>query len=93
MKLLIAIIEQDYVKDVTHGLMDNKIRATKLASSGGFLKSGNTTLLIGVEEENLDKALEIIRENTEPKDVELEGEKVKVNANIFVLDMDKYLRI
>ncbi|MBQ3575718.1 MAG: cyclic-di-AMP receptor, partial [Clostridia bacterium] len=41
-------------------LMDDGFRATKLATTGGFLRSGNTTLLIGVEDEQLDQAMSII---------------------------------
>ncbi len=42
--------------------MDKKYRTTKLSSTGGFLKAGNTTLLIGVEDEKVDEVIKIIEE-------------------------------
>ena len=53
MKLIIAIIQDQYITKVIRALMENKIRTTRLSSTGGFLKSGNTTLLIGAEEKIL----------------------------------------
>lgn len=95
MKLIIAIIEKEYVSDVIEGLMKEKIRATRLASTGGFLKSGNTTLLMGVEEEDKDKAVAIIEKNCGHKHVvsEEKGDVEVGGATLFILDMDKYLRI
>ncbi len=95
MKLIIAIIEKDYVSDVIDGLMKKKIRATRLASTGGFLKSGNTTLLIGVDEDEKDSAIEIIKNNCGHKKVQSEekGDVEVGGATLFVLDMDKYVRI
>ena len=57
LKLIIAIIQDEYVSKIIKVLMENKIRTTKLSSTGGFLKSGNTTLFIGVEEEKLDNEI------------------------------------
>lgn len=95
MKLIIAIIEKDYVSSVIEGLMKKDIRATRLSSTGGFLKSGNTTLLIGVDEAEKDKAVEIIKKNCGHKKVQSEEKgNVEVGgATLFILDMDKYVRI
>lgn len=95
MKLIIAIVEKEYVSGVIEGLMKKKIRATRLASTGGFLKSGNTTLLIGVDEEDKDIAVKIIEENCGHKQVKSEekGDVEVGGATLFILDMDKYLRI
>ncbi|MDR7869678.1 MAG: cyclic-di-AMP receptor [Tissierellaceae bacterium] len=94
MKLVIAIIQDQFVNKVTRSLMQNKIRVTKLSSSGGFLNSGNTTLLIGTEEEDMDDLFEIIKENCKSTKVNNGGQEVAVGgANLFVLDMDKHIRI
>jgi uncharacterized protein YaaQ len=61
MKLIIAVVQDQDVPVVLDKLMDEKIRATKLASTGGFLKQGNTTLLIGVSENMVDIVIDIIR--------------------------------
>ncbi len=53
MKLVIAIVEDEDSMDLIDALTDGKYRVTKLATTGGFLKSGNTTLMVGVEEEKV----------------------------------------
>ena len=94
MKLVIAILESENVNKVVRALMEEDIRATKLSSTGGFLKSGNTTLLIGVKKEDKDKVVEIIKANTGRKKVNSHHGDVEVGgANLFIIDMDKYLRI
>ena len=53
MKLVIAIVQDDDALDVIEELNDKGYRVTKLATTGGFLKSGNTTLMIGIEKEKV----------------------------------------
>lgn len=60
MKLIIAIVHDDDSAALMDALSQEGYGVTKMCSSGGFLRSGNTTLLCGVEEERLDSALEII---------------------------------
>ncbi|MBC7764915.1 MAG: cyclic-di-AMP receptor [Hyphomonadaceae bacterium] len=60
MKMIIAIVHDDDGHKVMHGLNANGFTVTKLATTGGFLKAGNTTLLIGVEKEEVDNVIEII---------------------------------
>lgn len=60
MKLLIAIVQDDDASRLVENLMAEGLGATKLATTGGFLRSGNTTLLIGVQDESMQKALDII---------------------------------
>lgn len=63
MKLILAIVQQGDVKTLLSALVKNGYRATKLASTGGFLKAHSTTLLIGIEEEKTQEILKIIKEN------------------------------
>lgn len=65
MKLIIAIVSDDLIREVTDHLMDKNIRSTKLASSGGFLKNGNSTILIGSEDNEVDEKIMAIREAIE----------------------------
>ena len=60
MKLIIAIVQDEDSQRLVNRLMDEGFRTTKLATTGGFLRSGNTTLLTGVEDEQVDKAIDII---------------------------------
>ena len=60
MKLIIAIVQDEDSSRLLTGLMNRGIGVTKLATTGGFLKAGNTTLLIGVEDEKVSEAIEAI---------------------------------
>lgn len=60
MKLVIAIVQdEDASRLITH-LMNEGYGVTKLATTGGFLKSGNTTLLVGVDDCRFEGCLAII---------------------------------
>jgi uncharacterized protein YaaQ len=60
MKLVIAIVNNDDCHIVLDEIMREGFSATKLSTSGGFLRAGNATLLIGVEEDKLARLLDII---------------------------------
>ena len=60
MKLMLAIVNDDDASVVSGALNKAGIQVTKLATTGGFLRSGNTTLLTGVQDEKLDSALAVI---------------------------------
>ncbi len=60
MKLIFAIVNSDDSAKVAAGLTKEGFYATKLATTGGFLMSGNTTFIIGTEDEKVDEVLEII---------------------------------
>ncbi|MDP4161544.1 MAG: cyclic-di-AMP receptor [Bacillota bacterium] len=68
MKLIVAIVQDQDSNRLSQALMKNNIRATKLASTGGFLKSGNTTFMIGIEDIRVEKALQVIKENCRSRD-------------------------
>ena len=55
MKLVIAIVNDDDSIEVADALSENRFSATKMASTGGFLRTGNTTFFIGVEQERVDE--------------------------------------
>ncbi|PPA68510.1 cyclic-di-AMP receptor [Jeotgalibacillus proteolyticus] len=63
MKLVVAVVQDQDSSRLSTALMKNNFRATKLASTGGFLKSGNTTFMIGTEDHLVDKALKVIDES------------------------------
>ena len=62
MKLIIAIVQDEDSSRLLSTLMQHGIGVTKLATTGGFLKAGNTTLLIGVDESRLDETVDVIEE-------------------------------
>lgn len=61
MKLIIAIVQDEDASNLISSLMNDGFSVTKLASTGGFLRSGNTTLLLGVEDAKMDTALAIVK--------------------------------
>ena len=63
-----AVIQDKDSQRLSNALVETDYRATKLASTGGFLKSGNTTFLIGTEDENVHQVIEIIKENCKSRD-------------------------
>jgi uncharacterized protein YaaQ len=109
MKLVIAIVQDDDAGDLIEEITDKGFRVTKLATTGGFLKSGNTTLLIGVEKEKVDDVLAIIEQVckvrkqiiTSPSSVAgstgvympFPIEVDAGGANVFVVDVDKYIKM
>lgn len=61
MKLIIAIAHDRDKNRVTDSLVRNGLSFTKIGSTGGFLREGNVTLLVGVEDEKAEEALDILR--------------------------------
>lgn len=109
MKLIIAIIHDEDTHELVNTLTDEGYGVTKLATTGGFLRSGNTTLLIGVEKDKLDTVIGIIGDVcktrkgviTPPSPV-LGSTGIYIptpmevtigGATVFVLDVDRFEKI
>ena len=60
MKLIIAVVQDEDSSRLLSALMQDGFGVTKLATTGGFLKAGNTTLLLGVDDNRLDEAIKVI---------------------------------
>lgn len=109
MKLIIAIVQDDDAGDLIDMLTEARYRVTKLATTGGFLKSGNTTLIIGVEEEKVENVLSLIEEECKTRKQIISSPspiagstgvyvpypvEVEVGGStIFVVDVDKFVKI
>lgn len=108
MKLVVAIINNDDVNAVMSNLTQEGYSATKLNTSGGFLRSGNVTLLIGVEAKKVDDVINIIgkhgsqRKKITPVNSTYIGETMLTSmpvevtvggATIFVLDVEQFYKI
>ncbi|MDE6182226.1 MAG: cyclic-di-AMP receptor [Eubacteriales bacterium] len=107
MKLVMAIVKDDDVLNIMNELSVAGYGVTKLASTGGFLKVGNTTLICGVEDEKVDDVIEIIKKEGHSKKQFTNGintnntnnyvqppiEVTVGGATIFVLDIDKFVKI
>ena len=66
MKMILAIINQDDATTVVNGLMKEGYSVTKLSTTGGFLRAGNTTILVGVDDEKVQKVMNIIHRHIMP---------------------------
>jgi uncharacterized protein YaaQ len=97
-KLITAVVRDELAPTLTDRLSEKGFSATKLASSGGFLKAGNTTFLIGVSEAQLETALQTIQAvcpgSTVSKDADAKKGKVEVaGAAVFVLDVESTVKV
>ncbi len=63
MKLILGIVNRDDAGRLTTALTRAGFRTTTISTTGGFLRQGNTTLLIGTEDDQVPRALQLIREN------------------------------
>lgn len=67
MKLVIAIVQDEDANNLSTSLREKGYSLTKLASTGGFLSSGNTTFMIGIKAEQIDAVIDIIKEECKTK--------------------------
>ncbi|MBR6045055.1 MAG: cyclic-di-AMP receptor [Ruminococcus sp.] len=107
MKLVYAIVNDDDTYAVTKAMQKKGIRATKLASTGGFLSRGNTTFMICCRDEQVDEIISVCKEHSRKRrqvvlSTEInEGmisdpEPVEVNiggATIFVTDIERFEQV
>ena len=68
MKMVVAIVQDKDANRLSTALVEHNFRATKLASTGGFLKSGNTTFLIGTKDYRVEKALQVIKDHCQSRE-------------------------
>ena len=84
MKLVLAILKDDDIEAVLLALTAQDFRATRVASTGGFFRKGSATLLVGVQDNQVEAAIQVMREKTTPAE---EGFK---RGTIFVLPIERY---
>lgn len=68
MKLIIAMVQDKDSNRLSNEFVDSGIRATKSSTTGGFLRAGNTTFIIGIDDERVPEILNIIRENCQSRE-------------------------
>ncbi len=84
MKLIITIIPDNVCDTVSLALTERKFRVTQIASTGGFLRKGNSTLLVGVDDEQLDEATAVIKQT-------VDNSNNKQKGVLFVVKVDKFI--
>jgi len=109
MKLIIAVVSDEDSNLLADNLNREGFGTTKLCSSGGFLKSGNTTFLIATEADKVEQALSIIKDTCKSRRRMIAPEKlpgsfgafnlampVEVNvggATVFILNIEQFLKL
>ena len=109
MKLIIAIVQDEDASRLISNLMNEGFGVTKLATTGGFLRSGNTTLLLGVDDAKFDSAMGVIekvcksRKQVATSPSPMAGttgvyapypiEVMVGGATIFVLNVEQFVKI
>ncbi len=109
MKLIIAIVQDEDASRLISQLMTEGFGVTKLATTGGFLRAGNTTLLVGVEDERMQEAMDVVekvcksRKQIAASPASMVGvpgaytpypiEVVVGGATIFVLSVDQFIKL
>lgn len=106
MKLVIAIVQDQDQAALGTAFYEANVRATKLSTTGGFLRAGNTTFLVGIEEKRVEEVLDIIKRCSQAReqyvaspislDVTLDAAasfpvKIEVGgATVFVLPIESF---
>ena len=107
MKLILAIVSNDDSTSVTSALTKQGFQMTRLATTGGFLRAGNTTLIVGTEDEKVDLCIEIIGKESKRRTEIVPSTasydigryasfpvEVQVGgATIFVMDVEQFVKL
>ena len=87
MKMIILILKDNDADEVTQTLTSEQYRVTRVASTGGFMRSGIVTLLLGVMDERVETCLELIRAKLSALP---SGEK---RATLFVVPVERFEQV
>ncbi len=109
MKLVMAVVQQKDHRKVMDALLERGYQFTTVASTGGLLREGNVTVLIGVEADQVDDVIGVIQAHSKtreqlvnvfPPTIEPIGTcipspvKVQVGgATVFVLDVERFEKL
>jgi uncharacterized protein YaaQ len=80
MKLIVFVTEDAHADPSVDTLVEQGFRVTRLATTGGFLRRGNTTLLVGVEDTQVERAIDLVK-------------KVAPGALALTMDLERYERL
>lgn len=87
MKMIIVIVKDADAEGVTQALTASAFRVTRIASTGGFLRSGVVTLLIGVDDERVDAGIQVIRDKLG------ESDSKESRATLFVVPVQRFEQV
>ena len=87
MKLMMIVVPDTGIETIVQELVSCGFRVTRMASTGGFLKKGNTTLMVGVESDKVEEVFSLLRR------VSPAAEPNQHRATVFVVDMPAFEQI
>ena len=87
MKMIIVIVKDSDAEHVTQALTASEFRVTRIASTGGFLRSGVVTLLIGVSDERVEAGIQVIRDQLG------EATSQESRATLFVVPVQRFEQV
>ena len=90
MRLVLAVVEDILVAPLQQMLNQKGLRATRVASSGGFLRRGNTTFFLAVEEDQLQDALDTLQEVSKKRP---QRSQLKVSTTVFVARLEDFQHV
>ncbi len=86
MKMIVVIVKDQEADTLTRLLTEGNFRVTRIASTGGFLRSGVATLLLGVEDTRVDEAIRLMREK-------MGASQQEPRATLFVVPVERYEQV
>ena len=87
MKMIIMIIKDNEADALTKAMTSAEYRVTRIASTGGFLRSGVVTLMLGVTDAQVDPAIRLIRETIAM------GGSTEKHASLFVVPVERFEQV
>jgi len=108
-KMVVAIVHDHDASDLMDELTNSNFQATRMASTGGFLREGNTTFMIGTDKDHIDELLDIIEETCKSREKTVAPMSPVANslesyysfpmevqiggATVFIIDVEQFLKI
>ena len=94
-KLVVAIVQGEDADDVIRAMLAAGHRLTRINTTGGFLRRGNATLLIGVKDNQLDEVINLMQSTVRRRTESAPIEKgiPEYAATVFVLDASHFIRM
>lgn len=107
MKLILAIVSNEDSSKVSSGLTKSNFSVTKLATTGGFLMAGNTTFLVGTDDDKVQEVVDIIKQHSKSRKqlmpttaaygvgvyTSLPVDIQVGGATIFVMDVEQFIKL
>lgn len=87
MKMMIVIVKDQDADHLTQALTAGNYRVTRIASTGGFLRSGVATMLIGLEDDQVEAAIALMKSKLGP------GTGQEPRLSLFVVPVERFIQV